>query len=101
VGGDYELASGEVIAQTFMNARLDPLHHPGVLVASHGPFAWGADLEEAVMNAVAVEVIARIAYQTLAISGETGPIEPYLLDRHFERKHGPNAYYGQPLPPGS
>jgi L-ribulose-5-phosphate 4-epimerase len=101
VDGDYEVATGKVITETFAAGGLNPLHHPGVLVASHGPFVWGADPDEAVMNAVAVEVIARMAYQTLFISGEAGPIEPFLLDRHFERKHGPNAYYGQPVPPSS
>jgi L-ribulose-5-phosphate 4-epimerase len=101
VGGDYEMSTGEVIAETFLGNGLDPLHHPGVLVASHGPFTWGADPDEAVMNAVAVEVIARMAYQTLGISGDASPIEPFLLDRHFQRKHGPNAYYGQSVPPGT
>lgn len=101
IDGDYELATGEVIAETFIGAGLDPFHQPGVLVASHGPFVWGADPDEAVMNAVAVEMIARMAYQTLAISGETAAIEPFLLNRHFGRKHGPGAYYGQPVPPGS
>jgi L-ribulose-5-phosphate 4-epimerase len=93
------MSTGEVIVETFLGSGLDPLHHPGVLVASHGPFTWGVDPGEAVMNAVAVEVIARMAYQTLAISGDVSPIEPFLLDRHFQRKHGPNAYYGQSVPP--
>jgi L-ribulose-5-phosphate 4-epimerase len=99
VGGAYEMSTGEVIVERFAGEDVDPLHHPGVLVASHGPFTWGADPDEAVVNAVAIEVIARMAYQTQVISGGASPIEPFLLDRHFQRKHGPHAYYGQAKPP--
>jgi L-ribulose-5-phosphate 4-epimerase len=99
VGGTYETSTGEVIVERFAGDDVDPFRHPGVLVASHGPFTWGADPDEAVVNAVAIEVIARMAYQTQVISGGASPIEPFLLDRHFQRKHGPHAYYGQAKPP--
>jgi L-ribulose-5-phosphate 4-epimerase len=69
---------------------------PAALVASHGPFAWGATLEEAVVNAVALEAVAAGAYRTLALDAAAPPIQPELLARHFDRKHGPTAYYGQP-----
>jgi L-ribulose-5-phosphate 4-epimerase len=88
----YELETGTVIIETFKN--IDPLHVPGVLIGNHGPFAWGADAEKAVYNAVVLEEVARMALLTMQL-GNQNPIKQYLLDKHFNRKHGKNAYYGQ------
>ena len=90
---DYEANTGEVIVETFK--RLDPMQHPAVLVASHGPFAWGKDAHDAVHNAVVLEFIARLNGETLRINPRTPPMQSVLLDKHFLRKHGPQAYYGQ------
>jgi len=68
---------------------------PGVLVASHGPFTWGKDSFEAVHNSVVLEEIAKMAWGTLSLPPEASPISSHLLDKHFFRKHGPNAYFGQ------
>jgi L-ribulose-5-phosphate 4-epimerase len=75
--------------------KLNPLEHPAVLVASHGPFTWGRDVDEAVHNAVVLEFIARLAGETLRINPRTKPMPSVLLDKHFLRKHGPHAQYGQ------
>jgi L-ribulose-5-phosphate 4-epimerase len=93
VTGDYEIATGELIAARFHD--LDPLQVPMVLVARHGPFAWGRTAEEAVYHCVMLEELARTAWLTLALEPATGPLEPWLVAKHFERKHGPEAYYGQ------
>ena len=90
---DYELNTGRVIIETFK--RMDPLQHPAILVASHGPFAWGANVGEAVHNAIALEFIARLAAETLRLNPKTKPMPSVLLDKHFLRKHGPKASYGQ------
>jgi L-ribulose-5-phosphate 4-epimerase len=90
---DYERNIGRVIVETFKN--LDPLRHPAVLVASHGPFAWGRDAADAVHNAVVLEFVARLASETLRINPRAGTMPQDLLDKHFLRKHGPNASYGQ------
>ncbi len=95
---DYEANTGRVIVERF--AGLEPVSCPAVLVASHGPFAWGRTAEDAVRNAVVVEHLARLAAQTLAIRQGTGPMQAALLDKHFFRKHGPSAYYGQKAKPG-
>jgi L-ribulose-5-phosphate 4-epimerase len=92
---DYEANTGLVIVETFKKQKLDPTQHPAVLVASHGPFTWGKDAHDAVHNAVVLEFIARLASETLRISPKTQPMQPVLLDKHFLRKHGPGAYYGQ------
>jgi L-ribulose-5-phosphate 4-epimerase len=89
----YEANTGHVIVERFR--RLDPLQHPAVLVASHAPFAWGKDMADAVHNAVVLEFIARLASETLRINPSLKPMQPALLDKHFLRKHGANAYYGQ------
>jgi len=90
---DYELNTGKVIGETFV--RINPLERPGVLVAGHGPFAWGKTPREAVENSLSLERIAKIALGTLLLT-PPGPLFPrYLLDKHFQRKHGPGAYYGQ------
>lgn len=93
INSEYEANTGEVIVETFEG--LDPLHKPAVLVASHGPFAWGSDAHEAVHNAAILEYLARLASETLKINPATGPMQGVLLDKHFLRKHGPKAYYGQ------
>jgi L-ribulose-5-phosphate 4-epimerase len=93
VKGDYEANTGQVMVETFK--RLDPLRHPAVLVASHGPFTWGKDVNAAVHNAVVLEFVARLASETLRINPRTRPMASALLNKHFLRKHGTNAYYGQ------
>lgn len=93
VEGDYELETGRVIVQTFAGA--DPLACPGVLVAEHAPFAWGTSADKAVHNAVVLEEVARMALYTRLLAPQRGPIADHLLDKHYLRKHGRNAYYGQ------
>ena len=92
---DYEANTGEVIVETFKKLKFDPLQHPAVLVASHGPFTWGKDVADAVHNAGVLEFIAQLASETLKINPKLKPMQPVLLDKHFLRKHGPGAYYGQ------
>src|SRR5665213_3805754 len=91
---DYEKATGEIICRTFAN--IDPDATPGVLVAGHAPFCWGKDAADAVHNAVILEYIARMAAHTLAINPDASELPPALRDKHFFRKHGATAYYGQP-----
>ena len=93
IRSDYEANTGRVIVERFR--KLDPLQHPAVLVASHAPFVWGKDVAGAVRNAVVIEYIARLASETLRLNPKLKPMQPALLDKHFLRKHGPNAYYGQ------
>ena len=93
IKNDYEANTGHVILERFK--KLDPLHFPGVLVASHAPFAWGASLEKAVENAIVLEHLARLASETLRVKPSVKPVPRALLDKHFLRKHGPTAYYGQ------
>jgi len=90
---DYEANTGRVIAEEFRKAN--PLHVPGVLVASHAPFAWGATVEKAVENAIVLEHLARLASETLRVKPSVKPMPRALLDKHFLRKHGHDAYYGQ------
>ncbi|MGO9476884.1 MAG: L-ribulose-5-phosphate 4-epimerase AraD [Limisphaerales bacterium] len=90
---DYEANTGQVIVETFR--KLDPMQHPAVLVASHGPFTWGKTVAAAVHNAAVLEFVARLASETLRINPKTKPMPSALLDKHFLRKHGPEAYYGQ------
>lgn len=92
IGGAYEHNTGVVIAEAF--SGLDPVQMPGVLVNSHGPFTWGQDAKAAVHNAVVLEETAMMAYYTEALGNRT-PMQQVLLDKHFLRKHGKNAYYGQ------
>ena len=89
---EYEISTGKVIAETM--AKYDYLAVPSVLVNSHGPFSWGKDVADAVYNAVALEEIARIAFHTVLL-GRLKPVSSELLDKHFSRKHGEEAYYGQ------
>jgi L-ribulose-5-phosphate 4-epimerase len=95
IKNDYEANTGEVIVQAFKKLKYDPLHHPAVLVASHGPFTWGKDVSGAVHNASVLEFIARLNSETLKINPLIKPMQSQLLDKHFLRKHGPGAYYGQ------
>jgi L-ribulose-5-phosphate 4-epimerase len=100
ITGDYEAQTGEVIVETFQRLRVDPLSVPSVLVRSHGPFSWGRDAAEAVHNAVVLEQVAHMAHQTevagaAKAAGWSAPMPQALLDKHFLRKHGPGAYYGQ------
>ena len=92
-GGAYEWATGNVIVERFK--KLDPLDCPGVLVNRHAPFAWGATVAKAVEVAVAIECCAHLALMSLQLDPKLTPIEPELLHKHFQRKHGPDAYYGQ------
>ena len=93
IAGEYEKETGRVIVETF--AGRDPAAVPAVLVRSHGPFAWGKDAAEAVHNAVVLEEAAFMAFHALMLSPGQPPIPQALLDRHYLRKHGENAYYGQ------
>jgi L-ribulose-5-phosphate 4-epimerase len=95
IEGEYEHQTGSVIAEAFEQAGLDPLAMPGVLVASHGPFAFGKDAASAVENATALEYVAELAFRSVLLQVSAAPIDEALLRRHHERKHGPSAYYGQ------
>ena len=92
----YEAHTGDVIVERF--AELDPVTMPGVLVAGHAPFAGGQDADEAVKNAVALEAVANMALDALLIDPDARVLEPYVLDKHYTRKHGKDAYYGQDKP---
>lgn len=99
VEGEYELNTGKVIVEEFENRGISPAECPAVLIHRHGPFTWGKDAFKAVENALILEEVAKMAYRTEAISGFADNsnigIESYLLDKHYQRKHGANAYYGQ------
>ena len=95
IGSSYELNTGRVIIETFRRAQLSAKAVPGVLVAGHGPFAWGKNAADAVHNAVVMEECAMMAIQTRMINPDATPIEQVLLDKHYLRKHGSGAYYGQ------
>lgn len=92
VEGDYEKETGKVIIERFQS--INPVHVPGVLVCNHGPFSWGKDADDAVHNAVVMEQCAKMATISLSVNPEL-KMNPYLINKHFLRKHGPNAYYGQ------
>lgn len=93
VEGDYERETGRVIVETFTDR--DPLHTPGVIVSQHGPFSWGSSPEEAVHNAVVLEEVAKMAWIACSVNPHLHPIDGYLMKKHFSRKHGADAYYGQ------
>lgn len=93
IGGEYELETGNVIVETFRGRSFRDI--PAVLVNSHGPFAWGTDPDNAVHNAVVLEELAFMAFHTEAINPGIGVMQQELLDKHYLRKHGKNAYYGQ------
>jgi L-ribulose-5-phosphate 4-epimerase len=92
IESDYELNTGKVIIEKI--GKNNPLVTPSMLVNCHGPFSWGKDAEDAVYNAVALEEIARMAFYTVLL-GKSEPVDKSLIDKHFNRKHGKNAYYGQ------
>jgi len=95
VDGDYELNTGKVIVETFKERNLDPLAVPGVICRCHGPFTWGKDAAKAVYHAVVLEEMAKMAMYTITIDPKAAEAPQYVLDKHYLRKHGPNAYYGQ------
>ena len=93
IKGEYELETGHVIIETFKDT--DPNQVPGVLVSSHGPFAWGTSPDNALHNAVVLEEVAKMAYNTVTLNPTITSMDQTLLDKHFLRKHGSHAYYGQ------
>lgn len=93
INDDYEVETGHVIVETFKD--IDPLAIPSVLVHSHAPFNWGKDPEEAVHNAVVLEEVAKMALHTNQLNSDVQPMQQVLLDKHYLRKHGKDAYYGQ------
>lgn len=96
IQGEYELNTGKVIVECLASRKIaEPLHVPGILVASHGPFAWGRSAAHAAENAIVLEAVAQMALQSLALNPGLAPVPQTLLDKHFLRKHGPKAYYGQ------
>ncbi|MDO5411675.1 MAG: L-ribulose-5-phosphate 4-epimerase [Lachnospiraceae bacterium] len=95
IEGDYEKNTGLVIIETFEKLGLNPMHTPAVLCANHGPFAWGKDAAEAVHNAVVLEEVAKMATKTELINHHVNAAPDSIRDKHFFRKHGENAYYGQ------
>jgi L-ribulose-5-phosphate 4-epimerase len=95
INADYEANTGLVIVETFKSRKIEPKAVPGVLVSGHGPFAWGKDPHDAVHNAVVMEEVAMMAFQTKQLNPAIKGISQTLLDKHYLRKHGSNAYYGQ------
>ena len=95
IAGAYELETGNVIVETFKIRNLDPAQIPAVLVNSHGPFTWGSDPRNAVHNAVVLEEVAFMAFHAMALTPDLPPMQQELLNKHYLRKHGANAYYGQ------
>ena len=95
IAGEYELETGNVIIESFKARGIDPDQVPAVLVNSHGPFAWGTDPHNAVHNSVVLEDLAFMAFHTEAMNPGVSPMQQELLDKHYLRKHGKNAYYGQ------
>ena len=95
IRSDYELNTGKVFVETFETLQLDAAQMPGVLVQSHGPFTWGENPGDAVHNAVVLEELAEMAWKTRLINSEVSSMQQTLLDKHYLRKHGPGAYYGQ------
>lgn len=93
IEADYEIETGNVIVETMKG--IDPLSMPGVLARNHAPFCWGKDALNAVHNAVVLEELAKLAYHSRMLNAEMQPISQTLLDKHYLRKHGANAYYGQ------
>ncbi len=95
IGGQYELETGNVIIETFEKHGIDPMQVPAVLVHSHGPFVWGTDPFNAVHNAVVLEEVSFMDFHAMALTPGLPPMQQELLDKHYLRKHGPGAYYGQ------
>ncbi len=95
INESYELHTGKVIVETFLTREIDPYAIPGVVVAGHGPFSWGKNTTDAVHNAIVMEECAMMAIHTRLINPRIQPLERALLDKHYLRKHGKSAYYGQ------
>jgi L-ribulose-5-phosphate 4-epimerase len=95
IRGAYEKETGLAIVRHFRQAAIDPVQMPAVLVANHGPFVWGADADAAVHNAAVLELTAQMAFLTLQLNAQMPAMPAHLLEKHFFRKHGPGAYYGQ------
>ena len=95
INGEYEANTGAAIVRAFSHQTIDPLAIPAVLVPNHGPFAWGQDARKAAENAWMLETVARLAYLTVGLNAGAGSVSKTLHDRHFLRKHGKRAYYGQ------
>ena len=95
ISGAYELETGNVIIETYQSRNIDPAQVPAVLVNSHGPFTWGTSPFNAVHNAVVLENVAFMAFHALALKPDLSPMQQALLDKHYLRKHGAGAYYGQ------
>lgn len=91
---EYEYHTGVVIVNRISSGNINPVHTPGVLVKNHGPFSWGKDADQAVYSAVVMEQVAKMAFISLSVNPDT-TMNPLLVEKHFSRKHGPNAYYGQ------
>ena len=92
---DYEKNTGKVIVETFTGRGIDPVHVPAVICRSHGPFTWGKTPAQAVYHAVVLEEVAKMALLTRQVAPQAQPAPAHLVEKHFLRKHGPNAYYGQ------
>jgi len=95
INSNYELNTGKVIVETFSKIKADPIQMPAVLAACHGPFTWGEDCHKAVENAVVLENIAKLAFGTVMLNPDIKNVSDTILNKHFLRKHGANAYYGQ------
>jgi L-ribulose-5-phosphate 4-epimerase len=95
IKGQYELETGNVIIETMKEKQYKPLEMPAIIIFNHGPFSWGKTPKEAVHNAKVLEEVSKMAHRTEAINGDITPIDRTLLDKHYLRKHGANAYYGQ------
>lgn len=91
----YEANTGKVIIETLEDKQITPVEMPGILISGHGPFTWGKDAEDAVMHAVVLEEICKMNYFTLQLNPESLKLPDYILEKHYQRKHGKNAYYGQ------
>ncbi|MCL2044536.1 MAG: L-ribulose-5-phosphate 4-epimerase AraD [Treponema sp.] len=95
VKGDYERETGNLIVKTFNTQKINPLHVQMVLVAGHGPFTWGTDAIKSVYHAAVLEEVCTMAFLTLSINPQTQPLPAHIINKHWERKHGAGAYYGQ------
>lgn len=95
ISNDYEINTGKVIIETLSKQNIKPIEVPGILVGHHGPFTWGTSPENAVHNAKVLEEVAKMALRTKQINPNAAPVPKHLLDKHYLRKHGKNAYYGQ------
>lgn len=94
---DYERKTGDSIVETFVQRNINPMHTPGAICASHGPFAWGVDAQEAVYHAAVLEESAHMAFLSELIGGKRVEAPQRYIEKHFQRKHGSNAYYGQSI----